>query len=188
MQIFYVLYFTLITCLLSTTMPESHGRWFVLYKGMVSLISYTRPTPTLLPYHFVIVTNSVSVENSLSSTGGVDVCWLSPFGIDGTCNPLDVPITPTPTTVLQIPGTRTTSANAALPITLSLIPYEDMFAVQVEATRAFGKPRKFKSTQGRIPNDTQLAYLLDLLTTTTSTMVVVQLLTVRNSITDFFLC
>jgi hypothetical protein len=99
MKIFYALYFTLVAYWLATNMPESQGRWLALCKDVVSLISY----------------------NHFSWTGGFDACWLSPFGIDGTCHPLDIPITPTPTIVLNESATHTVSAIAASPVALNLV-------------------------------------------------------------------
>lgn len=98
MQIVYVFHLTLVAWLFAVTMPESQGRWFVLCKAVVFLVSYAHSTTSAgsLPYHFVIVTDSVSTENSFSSTGGVDVCWLSLFGLHGTCHPLDIPFSAHP--------------------------------------------------------------------------------------------
>jgi hypothetical protein len=181
MQILYVFYFTLVAWLFAVTMPESQGRWFALCKAVVFLVSYVPSTTSAgsLPYRFVIVTNSVSAENSFSSTGGVDVCWLSLFGLHGTCHPLDIPFAPTPTIILDTPGTRTVSAITASPIALNLVLYKDMYTVQFETTKPLRKSKESKPTQGGTPGDAKPANPLDLLTTAVSTMIVVQLLTVR---------
>ncbi|KAF9644666.1 hypothetical protein BDM02DRAFT_3190374 [Thelephora ganbajun] len=180
MQIFYVFYFTLVTYLLAMTMPESQGRWPTLYEDVLSLISYTHWTTSavLFPYHFVIVMNSVSVENLFSSMGEIDVCWLSPFGTDGTCHPLDIPIAPTPTLILDTPATLTVPAIATSPTAFNLISHKDMFPVQLETKYMPGKSKEFKSTQGGAPNDAESPHLLDLLTAAASTMVIIQLLMV----------
>jgi len=189
MQIFYVLYFTLVICLLAVTVPESQGRRPTLYEVVMSLISYNHSTTSAasLQHRFAIITNSVSAENSISSTGGVDVCWSSPFGINGTCHPLDTPAAPTPTTVQNASATRTVSATIPSPIAFNLVLYKDMFAVQLETTKTLGNSKEFKSTQGGIPSGAESPHLLDLLTTATWTMAIVHLLAVHKSIPDSFL-
>ena len=144
------------------TMPESQGRWLALSKGTVSLISYAHSATPV----------------------GVDACWPSSFGIDGTCHPLDLSIIPTPTVVPSTPATRTVSAVAASPIPFNPVSYKDAFAEQFEITRAPRNRKKSKSTQRGTPCGVELAHLLDLLTTVASTMIIVQLLTVRKSIPD----
>ena len=136
-------------------MPESQGRWLALFKDIVSLISYDHSTTPV----------------------AVDACWPSSFGINGACHPLDPLIIPTPTVVPSTLATRTVSAVAASPIAFNPVSYGDMFAEQVEITRAPRNRKKSKSTQ-------ESAHLLDLLTTVASTTIIVQLFTVRKSILD----
>ena len=136
-QIFCMLYLTLVTYLLAMTIPESQGRWSALSKDIVSLISYAH----------------------LTISPGVDASWLSPFGIDDTCHPLNLS-TPTPTVVPSTPATRTVSAITASPIAFNPVLYKDIFAVQLEITKAPRSPKRSKSAQGRIPCGVESAHLL----------------------------
>jgi hypothetical protein len=135
------------------TMPESQGRWSTLSKDIVSLISYAHST----------------------ISASVDACWPSPPppGIDDTRHTLDL-TTPTPTIVPSTPATRVVSTTTATPIAFNLVLYKDMFAVQLETTKALMNPKAFKSMQGGTPS-----YFLDLLTTVASTMVIVRDSTLR---------
>ena len=182
MQIFHVLYFTFIAYLLAVTIPESQGRWLALCQGTLSLISYIRLTAsaTILPYRLAIVTNPLPAEKSFPSMGKNDVCWLSPFGIYGICHPLDTPSTPTPTVVLNTPATRTSSAIAASPIGYKLTLYEDTFFARPNTKNAPRKSKGYKSRQGGIPSNVESIGPLDLLSTITSTMIIVQFLMVRR--------
>lgn len=162
MQIFYVFYFTLVTYLLATTMPESQGRWLALSRNIVSLISYAHSTTPV----------------------SVDTCWPSSFGIDDTCHPLDLFITPTPTVISSTPATRTVSAVAASPIGFNTVSYRDVFAERFDIARAPRNRKNSKPTQRGTLCGVELAHLLDLLTTVTSTMIIVQLFTVRKSTPD----
>lgn len=179
MQTHSLLYFTFITFLLAVTMPESQGRWFILYQDILSLISCTRSTTstTSLPRRF-IMTDSLLAENSLSSTGGFNVCWLSPFGVHGTCHPFDAPPGPTPTLVPNTPATRTVSAIPASPIGYHLVLYSDMFASQLKTERKPKKLNESKSTRSVIPNSMKSTGFLGMLSTVTSTVIIVQLLMV----------
>jgi len=143
-------------------MPEAQGRWLALSRDIVSLISYAHSTTPV----------------------GVDACWPSSFGIDGTCHPLDLLIIPTPTVVPSTPATRTVSAVAASPIPFNPVSYKDVFAEQFEITRAPRNRKNSKPTQRGTPCGVELAHLLDLLSTVASTMIIVQLLTVRKSTPD----
>ena len=180
MHIFYLLYRAVITLLLAITMPESRGRWSGLYEVIVSILSYTRSTTSAiwLPYQFVTGAAPVSTDDSFSSTEGIDVCWESSFGINGTCHPLDDPITPTPTVVPDAPANRTVSAILASPIPFNPVLYKDIFIVQSKIRG----PNQSESTQAKILSEAASAHLLDLFNTAVSTVIVVQFLTVRKSV------
>lgn len=186
---FYVLYFTFITYLLAATMPESQGRWSSLYNDTLSLICYIRlaTSTALLQYRFAAVTNPLLAGNSLSPVGGVDVCLVSFFGINSTCHPLDVPTTPTPTLVLNTPVTRTVSAIAASPILYDPVPYKDMFPTQPEIKIGLRKSQGSESKQGGIRSNVEPTRPSDFLSTATSTMIVLQLLMVREAFFDSLL-
>lgn len=181
MRILYVLYFTSITYLLAATITESQGRWTSLYDSILTLVCYVRSATSakLLRYSFAIVTNLLSVENSLSSVRGVDVCRVSAFGTDSTCHPLDVSITPTPTLVFNTPTTRTVSAIAASPIAYNPIPYKDMYSTQLEIKTGLRKSKERRSKNGGIPSNVETTSFLDSLSTAASTIIIVQLLMVR---------
>ena len=184
MRMFHVLYFTFVTYLLAVTMPESQGRWSSLYNSTLSLICYIRTATSaaLIRYHFALVTNPLSAENSFSPVGGVGICLVSAFGIDSTCHPLDVPIAPTPTLVFNTPATRTVSATAASPIVYNSVSYKDMFSTQPEIECGIRRSKASKSKLGGTPSNVQPAHFLDLLSTVTSTAIVVHLLMVRKLI------
>jgi hypothetical protein len=174
MRTFYVLNFAFIAYLLAVTMPESQGRWYCLYDNALSSIRYIRSatSATLLRCHLGILTNPLSVENPLSSVGGVGACRGAAFGIDITCHPLDFSIIPTPTLLLDSSATRTLSAIAASPVVYGLVPYEDMFPTRPKIKT--GLRKESKSREGRP------IHLLDLFSTVASTTIVVQLLMVRK--------
>ena len=186
MHIFHLLDLAIVTFLLAITMPESRGRWSGLYEDFVSMLSYTRSTISAisLPYQFVTGTTSVSADNSLSLVEVVDICWQASFGIHGTCHLLDNPITPTPTVVPDAPVTRTVSAILASPIPFNRVSYKDILVVQPKITRGSRDPKQSKSTQANILSEAAQVYYLDLLDTAVSTMIVIQVLTVRKSVFD----
>lgn len=186
MRIFDLFYLTLVSCLLSLTIPESQGRWSALYRNVLSLISYARLTCSTLsrPNYFAIVTNSPSSDDSFCLIGEAGVCRQAAFGIDDTCHPLDAPTTPTPTLVLNVSATRTVTAIAASPIAFNPILYKDTFATQFDAKNVLRKSKRPKSVLGHILSEKHSVHLPDFLSAAISTIIVVRMLTVRNPLTD----
>lgn len=184
MRTFSVLYLSFIIYLLAITMPESQRCWSCLNENVLSLIRYIRSaTPArLLQCHFGNTNNSISAEAPFSSVGGIDVCRVSAFEIDSICHPLDAPIVPTPTHLLDISATRTVSAIAPSPVAYCLVPYEDMFPTQPKIKIRSRKSKE--SRQGGVPSDVEQNNLFALLCATISTMIVVQFLMVRKVTSD----
>lgn len=182
MRIFYLLYFASIACLLAITIPGSWEPWTDLYRNALSFISYMYPTASGMPpsYNLVFVTDSMSAENSFSSLGGIDICWLSPFGIDGTCHPLDAPPAPTPTLVFNTSATHTLSAVAASPVVYKPVLYKDAFASQFETGGVSRMPKESGLVRGGPSNSMEPTHFLDLISSATSMMIVAQLLMVRE--------
>lgn len=186
MQTLYVLYFTFIAFLLAVTIHESQGRWSILCQDILSLISHNSSTTSMASLsHRFTITDSLSVENSLSSTGEFDVCWLSPFGVHGACHPFDAPPGPTPTLVLNVFATRTVSAIPATPIGYNLVLYKDIFAPQFDAKRTPRKSNESRSTRSVTLNNVKSIGFLGTLSTLASTVIIVQLLMVYKFIISF---